>query len=335
LKKSVKLLYANIGKLITSSLKFSHILQGIMDEIHLFFAPEYWSLLRYDEISDELYFVIFNGTVNLHRVNDIRLKPGEGIAGSVFQKKSPYFVRDTMKEKNFSHKVDERTGFQTKSIIAVPLVYRDKAYGVIEIINPADGTLFSEEELLILQTIADFAAIAFANATLYDSVVKLSETDMLTGAFNRVKLNQVMEQMKSPRDQHRRRQEKNYVCAFIMDLNEFKEINDTHGHLKGDQVLKESAWFFRSCMREDDNLFRVGGDEFLILLQCSTEEELEPAQERVLGLLEREGRKLLIENIDVRFSVGYARGLQNEIVKVIDMADARMYREKNRKPAAE
>ncbi|MFH0974222.1 MAG: diguanylate cyclase [Spirochaetota bacterium] len=322
--KSVNQLYANIGKLITSSLEFDRIIQGIMEEIHLYFKPEYWSLLRLDEATDELFFVIFNGPVGLSYVEDIRLKNGEGIAGFVVKNKFPYFVPDTAKDNNFSEKVDTRTGFKTKSIMAVPLIYHEKVYGVIEIINHADGTLFSEEEMFILKTIADFSAIAFANAYLYESVIRLSHTDSLTGAYNRMKFDQLSAQWESS-DPHRRSIEKEHITAIVVDLNDFKEINDSYGHMVGDNVLKASAIFFKSCIREDDILFRLGGDEFIILLQSATDAQLANATERIIKILKHGNGKELVNGIKVGYSFGYGSGKRHEIKKVIEEADYNMY----------
>ena len=330
MEKSVKQLYANIGKLITSSLKFEDILKGIMDEIHVFFNPVNWSLLRLDEANQELFFVIFNGPVLLQEVKGIRLKIGEGIAGTVAQKKKPYFIPDTSKEKEFSNKVDIITGFQTKSIIAVPLIYRDKVYGVIEIINPVDGTFFSTEELFILQTIADFSAIAFANATLYENVIQLSFTDSLTGIYNRNKFDQITGQWASVEPNGRRKPEKQHISAIVVDLNDFKEINDTFGHMAGDNVLKAAAAFFKNCIREDDILFRFGGDEFVILLQCETGDQLISAERRIIELLEDGNRKELVEGIKVGYSIGHAMGLRTDINKIVENADSHMYLSKNK-----
>ncbi|MBN2401422.1 MAG: sensor domain-containing diguanylate cyclase [Spirochaetes bacterium] len=330
MEKPVKQLYANIGKLITSSLKFNQILKGIMEEIHLFFKPEYWSLLRLDEAAGELFFVIFNGPVLLQDVKDVRLKIGEGVAGTAAKTKSPYFVQDTSKEKNFSNKVDTRTGFTTKSIIAVPMVCRDKVYGVIEIINPADRTFFSEGQVLILQTIADFSAIAFANSALYETVIELSHIDSLTGVYNRTRFDMVVEQMEKAESNHRRSNEKEYVSAIAVDLNNFKEINDTYGHLTGDDVLKAAAVFFKKCIRGDDVLFRLGGDEFIILLESAALDQLETARDRIIGLLENGNRKTLIDNIKIDYSFGHATGKRTEIKKIIGKADSHMYSTKKK-----
>ncbi len=329
--KSVKQLYANIGKLVTSSLKLNQIVKGILEEIHQFFNPEYWSLLRLDKETQELYFVIFNGPAHLKDVKDIRLKLGEGIAGSVAQNRLPCFIRDTSREKNFCNKVDTKTGFKTKSIIAVPLICRGEAYGVIEIVNPVDGGSFTKDEFLILQTIADFSAIAFANAALYESAIQNSYIDSLTGLYNRTKFDQVIEQCELCSTNHKRSPEKEYISVIAVDLNNFKEINDTYGHLVGDDVLKAAAGFFKTCIREDDTLFRLGGDEFIFLIKSISEEQLAAAQNRIIKLLEEGNRQTVMNEITLEFSFGFASGKQDEIRKLQEKSDSELYLMKKEK----
>ena len=77
--------------------------------------------------------------------------------------------------------MDEATGFTTRSVIAVPLIFRGKVHGVIELINTLDKEGFSEEDFYVLTTIADYAAIALANAATYEEALMTAHTDPLTG----------------------------------------------------------------------------------------------------------------------------------------------------------
>ncbi|RPI93880.1 MAG: GAF domain-containing protein [Spirochaetales bacterium] len=156
---NIKKLYSSIGKIITSSLEFGVILDSIMEEIHLFFDAANWSLMRLDPNTDELFFVIVKG-IDTKAVENIRLGMGEGIAGTVARTKRSIFVSDTSRDRRFSDRVDRATGFKTKSVMAVPIVLGDTLYGVIELVNRTTGGLFTEMEHIILQTIADYAAIA-------------------------------------------------------------------------------------------------------------------------------------------------------------------------------
>ncbi|EMO60161.1 GAF domain protein, partial [Leptospira santarosai str. CBC1416] len=96
-------LYSSIGKIITSSLEQQEVLDAVMEEVRLFFSPENWSLMRYDENSGELFFLIAEG-LELECIKNIRLKSGEGIAGSVVQTKSSIFVENVRNDPRFPKK---------------------------------------------------------------------------------------------------------------------------------------------------------------------------------------------------------------------------------------
>lgn len=323
--EDVKLLYANIGKIVTTSLDSDYIFRGIMEEVRLFFNPENWSLLRLDPNSNELFFVIAAG-INFSQVRDIRLKVGEGVAGKVAESGLPIFVPDTSKHKDFDSKVDERTGFSTKSIIAVPIIFQDKVYGVIEIINRGNDEFFTSDEYMILKTIADFAAIAFSNSMLYQRSLELAQTDILTGAYNRTKLNEITEHCSEREGKDRRSSGfGTYITLAAIDLDKFKEINDKYGHLDGDRVLKYLVRTLKEKVRSYDMVFRIGGDEFLVLMfsQSSTEaKNLQKRMELILQSILKEGKK---RKPSISFSFGIKSGRCSNLENLLYESDVSMY----------
>jgi diguanylate cyclase (GGDEF)-like protein len=318
----IKKLYASIGKLITSSLELDGIVAGIMEEIRIFFNPDNWSLLRYDHTTEYLYFLYARG-INIEKVKNVRIKSGEGIAGTVARSGESQFVPDTSVDPRFTDKIDRITGFQTHSLIAVPLIFRGQVYGVIELVNRSQGGSFTEDEHLLLGTIADFAAIALANSNLYDEIKHMSVTDSLTGVFNRNRLDQVLHEFNMTHH-HRREIDRSssFITLVFLDLDNFKEINDRLGHAKGDGILKEFARNLRSIAREDDMIFRIGGDEFLILSAYSSEEIVQEIEERMKSELSR------IDNID--FSYGISSGRMADVDNLLQLADRSMYHFKKR-----
>jgi diguanylate cyclase (GGDEF)-like protein len=332
---NIKRLYSSIGKIITSSLEFGAILDAIMEEIHLFFDAENWSLMRLDPNSDELFFVVVKG-IDTEAVENIRLGMGEGIAGMVARTKRSIFVPDTSKDRRFSDRVDRATGFKTKSVMAVPVVFGDTLYGVIELVNRTAGGLFTEMEHLILQTIADYAAIAFANAALYEQALQRSLTDPLTGLLNRAKLEQVIadaEKAKSPR--RRRYDEEPAAVVVMVDVDKFKEINDGFGHPKGDEVLREVSRIIKTRLRYNDMLFRIGGDEFLAIIPTPAE-QVEKIEKRFAREMKKLSRFAMADGPSVCFSYGTAAGPFPKIRDLIQKADAGMYHHKGtskQKPA--
>ena len=330
----VKMLFANIGKIISSALEVEQILEGIMEEVRLFFEPENWSLMRLDPNTNELFFVVAKG-IDEDKIRDIRLKPGEGIAGTVAQSGVSIFVPDTSEDSRFTDKVDRITGFKTKSIIAVPLVYRDTVYGVIELVNRSSGDIFSEDDFLILKTIADFSAIAYSNAALYEQALHRGATDPLTGLYNRYKLEEILDEWTS-RETYRRSDDLNTLVALVMiDVDNFKAINDTHGHRAGDRVLKHLARTLRSTLRSEDHLFRIGGDEFLAIIPVPNQSNIKAVELRLIQNLEGMDNKSRMLGFPVVFSYGISIGPPSKIKALIRDADTSMYEQKRAKSSQE
>jgi diguanylate cyclase (GGDEF)-like protein len=321
-------LYANIGKLITSSLEIHEVIDGVMLEIKQFFDPEHWSLLRLDHTSDELYFIYIKGS-DIGQLKQFRLKVGEGIAGTVAQTGKSVFVRDARSDSRFSDKVDKLINFNTRSIIAVPLIHRGVTYGVIEIVNTEKEHLFSEDEHFILSTIADFTAIALANSSLYQQVVEQSCHDTLTGLYNRRMLNDYISQWSReilPGRRHSDIQEE--IIVVYMDVNNFKSINDRYGHREGDIALLSISEHLRKIFRNEDYLFRIGGDEFLAIMKVSAHEDTT----HIIDRIDREFERIFYSsqggNIELRISHGISKGQFRQIESLINEADKLMYQKK-------
>ncbi|EQA82589.1 sensor domain-containing diguanylate cyclase [Leptospira alstonii] len=314
-------LYSSIGKIITSSLEQQEVLDAVMEEVRLFFSPENWSLMRYDENSGELFFLIAEG-IELNRIRNIRLKSGEGIAGSVAQSKSPIFAEDARNDSRFSRRVDEKTGFETKTIIAVPMIFRGQIYGVIELVNRFDGSSFSPEDLVILQTIADFTAISLANSNQYEETKVLAFRDALTGVFNRNKLNHLRNEWSG------RRMDDHLALVALLDLNDFKMINDTYGHKTGDQVLCHFANVLRYVVRGTDKIFRIGGDEFLVLVQHENREKIVQTENRFQEAMSILLRKCKTNDPPFNFTWGTSVGSLQKLDELIHEADLSMYASK-------
>ncbi len=329
-ERNTMLMYANIGKLITSSLDIQDIVKGVMSEIKQFFDPENWSLLRLDHTTNELYFIFMEGA-ELNKLEEFRLKPGEGIAGTVASTGKSIFSEDVSKDPRFSGRVDSLIEFKTQSIIAVPLVYRDEVYGVIEIVNSDKTRNFSQKEHDILATIADFTAIAMANSTLYHKVIEQSCHDILTGLLNRNKLNELIEEWKNVEHPVRRTSDTaSEIMVVYMDVDNFKEINDRCGHSEGDRALIGISDMLEDVFRTEDLVFRIGGDEFLAVIKSFSKEDSENLISRIENSLKN--LKYRSEKADVVSTVSYgiSKGYIHEIERLIDHADSLKYREKIR-----
>lgn len=331
MNEQIKQLYANIGKIITASLSLDDILAGIMQEVRVFFQPQHWSLLRLDPSSKELFFVIVEG-IDEEEVKKIRLKLGEGIAGKVAQTGESIFVSDAASDGRVSQRVDQATGFQTRSIIAVPMIFRNKVYGVIELINREPGGNFTEDEHLVMKTIADFSAIAFANAMMYEEMLQLSLTDTLTGLGNRARLDEFIQKQSKIKAAKRRADEGFNYTVFLIDLDNFKGINDELGHRTGDQVLKDVARTLKKTMRDEDHVFRIGGDEFLVLAKDQNPGHDQEISNRLSQALDKvfEPVKKKVGHCGYSLGIASATDQSKTILDLIHDADMSMYKTKEK-----
>ncbi|GAB4253319.1 GGDEF domain-containing protein [Deferrisoma sp.] len=249
-----------IGKALTSTLDLKEVLSIIMDKVGQLLRPKTWSLLLVDERTGELAFEIAVSPA-ADRLKDIRLQKGEGIAGWVALHGKPLLIPDVRQDPRFAPKVDEAVQFNTRSIVCVPLKSKNRVLGVIELVNPLDERTFSEADLQILSTIADYAAIAIENARYVEKVRDLVVTDDLTGLYNARYLLDVLDY-----EFDRARRYGYPVSLVFLDLDYFKDVNDTYGHLVGSRLLTEVGRVIRSHVRKADVAVRYGGDEFVVVL---------------------------------------------------------------------
>jgi diguanylate cyclase (GGDEF)-like protein len=145
-----------------------------------------------------------------------------------------------------------------------------------------------------------------------EELAELSVRDPLTGAYNRRFLEQIEMELERPTA--------HWGCLLI-DLDDFKTVNDRFGHDEGDRVLQGVAYFIRRHGRADDRLVRLGGDEFVFFMDVKSEEELHMVADR----LERSALK----ESPCQFSVGRAYRMPGESMRtVLQRADSEMYRQK-------
>jgi len=319
-------IFQELGKALTSSLQLDQVLSTIMEKIDQFLRPDNWSLLLLDESKQELYFELAIGKAS-QSLKDVRVKMGQGIAGWVAQHGEAVIVPDVSKDTRFFSKVDEKTKMETRSIVAVPVKFRDTCLGVIELINCFDGDGFQDRDLKLLEALADFAAIAIENARHVKRIHELTITDDCTSLYNARHMAVILE------TEIYRSRRYNYEFSLVfIDLDHFKQVNDTHGHLTGSKLLGEIGDALKNHCRLIDFAFRYGGDEFVILLpQTSKDNALHVAQR--LHKLIRETSWLTKDNKNIKItaSIGVAAYPQDSRTKegVMHLADEAMYLVKN------
>ncbi len=155
-----------------STLDLQEILNLIMEIAKKTLDAEASSIFQIDEEKRELFFVVATGEKG-KEAKTIRIPWGKGIAGWVAEHGKPLLVPDVSKDPRFFQDVDKKTGFKTKSILAVPLIRKGKVIGVAEVINKKGGGEFTVEDIILFEAIAEQAAVAMENAKLYSQLENL------------------------------------------------------------------------------------------------------------------------------------------------------------------
>ena len=213
----------------------------------------------------------------------------------------------------------------TRSKVVLPLSMGDKVFGVIEIQSDKLDT-FVYNDVLLLQTLADQVAISIENARLFAKVEYLATNDALSGLYNRRYLLDLarVELERSNR----------YNCPLsiaIIDIDFFKRVNDTYGHLIGDQIIQAIGEMLRKSLRTVDIVGRYGGEEFVFLLP---ETELQEATNVANRLRERIASTAFettggAVHITVSMGISLNQPDNLDIGHLLDCADKAMYRAKS------
>ena len=319
-------IYNEIGKALTSSLEIREILLKIMQTIADYFRPSNWSLLLLDEDKNELYFEIVVGEA-ADRIKNIRIKMGEGIAGWAAQNGQPLLVPDVNQDPRFSKKIDKISNFATQSIIATPMKFKNKVLGVIEIINKSEPHPLSQRDVEILTTVADYAAIALENSRNYQRIQELTITDDISGLYNSRHLHQIIENEIDRYERYR-----NTFSITFFDLDYFKRVNDTYGHLVGSQMLNRVAKVILRNVRKVDRAVRYGGDEFVVIMPQSNKKQAHEVTKRLRKAINSEVY-FAEEGFNIRITASFGVATfgddattKDELLKAVDDA---MYRVKN------
>lgn len=212
-------------------------------------------MLLVDEAAQDLYYAIAVGE-NAESLKGLRVPLGEGVAGWVAATGNPLVVPDVSLDPHWSVFTKAHPELNIQSIACVPVRSADKTLGVIQLLN-SKLDLLSEYSISFLRILCDYAAIAIQNARSMTLIQELTITDDCTSLFNARHLYQMLDQEVGSQG---------VFSLLFFDLDRFKQVNDTHGHLVGSRLLAEVGGLLKRSMGPATSSFRYGGDEFVVLL---------------------------------------------------------------------
>ena len=165
---------------------------------------------------------------------------------------------------------------EPEALICVPLIARGQIKGALNIYREGEGVAFAEMEFEIAKRFGDAAALALDNAESRARLEHQARTDSLTGLFNHsVFYERLLQSLQESSRTHMP------LAVLMLDIDDFKHVNDVHGHAVGDELLRFLAEALRAIVRPEDVICRLGGEEFAVVMDGCGGEDAGRVAERV------------------------------------------------------
>jgi diguanylate cyclase (GGDEF)-like protein len=255
------------------------------------------------------------------RIKQLSMSEFRGYVKKTVREKRPLIIHDTYSELSFPPVSAIPEISAIRSAIVAPLILKDRVLGALALESP-ERVAFNEGDLRLLVSFAATATNAIQNAHLHSEVQQLAVTDPLTGLYNRRGFFELGE-----REVARAHRYGRPLAAIMMDIDLFKQVNDSYGHSIGDQVLRNVANLSVNNLRKIDILGRYGGDEFAVLLPESDLDAALKVAERIRKSQENFLMPIGHHLVRVTVSLGIANGTRavGNLESILKRADMAMY----------
>ncbi len=321
-KADEKLTYlSEITKSIVSILDKERLFNTLLEKSLLLINAEQGSLMILDNETSELVVEARKSADDMVQEH-MRFKKDEGISGMVLERGGSLLVEDIEKDPRI-RKVN-RPRYRTKSFVSVPIKIEDRLTGVLNLSDKIKGGVFNAEDLNLLESFVNNIAIAIERSILYkqtEKLQKLSITDHLTGIYNRRYLNRRLSEEITRYNRY-----KHPFSFMMLDLDKFKEYNDTFGHIAGDNLLKNLANVMEKSLRTIDIAARFGGDEFVTIFPQTPKIDAIQISNR---LKEKIDKALSEHNIEMPLSISVGLATfpddASSIMELIEKTDQALY----------
>lgn len=250
-------------KRLNQSLQLKEIFQFATIELLNIFEADYCCVLQLDKATN--HFIVKSS--NFSALSSEQFSSEYGFCGIVYRTKEPLIISDYWMSRVVTSKLMENTG--SRSLIAAPIFVEGEVVGVI-LVTHKFPNYFSYDNYKLLQVMSTHIGLAVTNASLHAEVRRMVITDNLTGLHARHYLNEQI--------QHRFRKD-SFGSLILVDIDYFKQVNDTFGHQVGDRIIVQVSQIVQASIRQGDIAARWGGEELAIYLpDIHTEQALRIAE---------------------------------------------------------
>ncbi len=308
-----------IGQLVTSGIDLEQVLRTLSEQCLLVLPMDAFYVAVYDQESGLLHHPLIydQGQYSfIHNSRDSQNIPGLG--GEVLKLRKTLYVPDLLNPQiTKARQVTRPLGRPTRSYVGVPLIVDDRLVGVLSM-QSYQPEAYTPEQIRLLETIATQAAIAVEKARLFEQMRQLAITDSLTGLHTRRHFFSL-----ANKEIERTSRFKRPLTAIMLDIDFFKQINDTYGHSAGDQVLQSLARQCLQSVRSIDIVGRYGGEEFVIILPETDLEAGRVVAERLREAVE--ALEILTPRGSIRLTISLGVAImqanQTSLEELLDNAD--------------
>jgi len=269
------------GRDVTSSLALDPLSEMIIDATARVVAADTLAVSLLDRTDGRYLVRAVRGLPD--SVVGREIQPGEGLAGRAIRDRA-VVIDDAISPESFPRSVRDLDLPPFTQGVGLPLIRDGVVVGALTIGRTTDDAGFTELEIEGLQLLASSAALAIANAFLHAEVAELAVRDPLTGLYNRRHFDEALDRMLAA---HRRERLSGWIplSAIVFDLDHFGRFNKEHGHQVGDEVLRNFANVLATRFRASDLVARLGGEEFIVILDGATRERAVAIADEVRALL--------------------------------------------------
>ena len=268
--------FNSLTSLLITSLKPQELLQKVLNKVVELTTSQAGTIyLAETRDGDEVLVPYVSYAVNIEAMPNLRF--GEGLPGQAALERRVVHAKHVPADCKLNINFGLADAAPTEVAI-FPVVYRDEVLGVMLL---GSVNRFDSNEVSLLEYITNQIAVVLENALTHEEVERLSVTDGLTGVYNRRYVTARMEEEFSKAQRYN-----TALSVLLLDIDHFKAINDEYGHHAGDEALISVAGALQESLREGDMLGRYGGEEFVVLLPQTPENDAATAGEKLREAIE-------------------------------------------------
>ncbi|UJF35245.1 sensor domain-containing diguanylate cyclase [Paenibacillus hexagrammi] len=247
------------------SLRLNEIFNFASSELLSIFGADYCCILQTDKNEEKLVVQATNLPAMYHETFTL----DEGFSGLIYTTKEPIIISDYWQNNKVSSTLMDRS--QSRSLIGSPILVNGEVVGVILVVH-SKPNFFSYDNYKLLQVLSGHIGLAMTNASLHAEVKRMVITDNLTGLYARHYLDEQANLM----------QKKDFCGSLIVvDIDNFKRVNDTYGHQIGDKILIQVSHIIKTSIRDTDIAARWGGEELAVYLPQVAKDQTVRIAERI------------------------------------------------------